>query len=144
MSNQQYKSIVRHVNVEVFSASGDLSVIDELVATDLVDHSAPPHMQHGSESLRQRALVWRSAIPDLTLTANEVLAEEDMVVLSWTAGGTHLGDLMGIAPTGKKVSMSGITFHRIQDGRIVERWGDSDQVGLFVQLGLMPAPTQNG
>jgi predicted ester cyclase len=142
MSNQQYKSIVRRVNEEVFSASGDLSVIDEFVATELVDHTAPPQMEHGSESLKQRALVWRSAFPDLTMTVDTVLAENDLVVLSWTADGTHLGDLMGIAPTGKKGSMSGITFHRIEDGRIVERWGDSDQVGLFVQLGLMPAPSQ--
>jgi predicted ester cyclase len=142
MSNQQYKTIVRRVNEEAFSINGDLSIIDEFVAADLVDHSAPPDMIHGSESLKQRALAWRSAFPDLKLTVDDVIAEGDLVVVAWTGGGTHLGDLMGIAPTGVKGFMSGISFHRIQDGRIVERWGDSDQAGLFVQLGLMPAPTQ--
>jgi len=142
MSNEQYKTIVRRVNEEAFNIDGDLSVIDEFVAADLVDHSAPPHLQHGIDGLRQQALAWRNAFPDLKMTVTDVVAEGNMVVVAWTGSGTHLGDLMGIAPTGKSGSMAGITFHRLQDGRIVERWGDSDQAGLFVQLGLMPAPNQ--
>ncbi len=141
MSNQQYKTIVRCVNEEAFSAGGDLSVIDEFVATDLVDHTAPPHLQHGNQSLKQLALIWRQAFPDLEITVHDILAEGDLVVIAWSGGGTHLGDLMGIPPTGQKGIMSGITFNRMQDGRIVERWGNNDQAGLFVQLGLMPAPT---
>jgi predicted ester cyclase len=140
MSNQQYKTIVRRLNEALFSAGGDLSVIDEFVAADLVDHSAPPQMQHGSENLRRQALAWRAAFPDLTLTVDELVAEGDVVVVAWRGSGTHLGDLMGIAPTGVKGYMDGISFHRLQDGLIVERWGNSDQAGLFVQLGLIPAP----
>jgi predicted ester cyclase len=137
---EQSKTIVRRVNEEAFSADGDLSVIDEFVAPDLVDHTAPPHLQHGSESLKQLALIWRQAFPDLKVTVHELVAEGDLVVIAWSGGGTHLGELMGIPPTGKQGYMTGITFNRMQDGRIVERWGNNDQAGLFVQLGLMPAP----
>jgi predicted ester cyclase len=140
MAHQQYKTIVRRVNEEAFSADGDLAVIDEFVAPDLVDHTAPPHLQHGNQSLKQLAQLWRAAFPDLAVTVQEVMAEGDLVVIAWQGGGTHLGDLMGIPPTGKRGFMTGITFNRVQDGRIVERWGNNDQLGLFTQLGLMPAP----
>lgn len=140
MSSEQNKTIVQRVDVEAFSAWGDLSVLDELVATDVVNHTAPPHMQHGRESLRQLAQIWRAAFPDLRVTVDQTLAEGDLVVVAWTGSGTHLGDLFGIPPTGKRGVMSGIEFNRIQDGRIVERWGNNDQLGLFVQLGLAPAP----
>jgi predicted ester cyclase len=143
MSSQQYKTIVRRVNEEAFSADGDLSVIDEFVAADLVDHTAPPALQHGNQSLKQLALIWRQAFPDLKVTVQDILAEGDLVVIAWSGGGTHLGELMGIPPTGKQGFMSGITFNRMQDGRIIERWGNNDQAGLFVQLGLIPAPVTN-
>lgn len=141
MSNQQYKTIVRRVNEEAFSADGDLSVIDEFVAADLVDHTAPPQLQHGNQSLKQLAQIWRQAFPDLKVTVHDIVAEDDLVVIAWSGGGTHLGELMGIPPTGRTGFMSGITFNRMQDGRITERWGNNDQAGLFMQLGLMPAPS---
>jgi predicted ester cyclase len=142
MANQQYKAIVRRVNEEAFSADGDLAVIDEFVAADLVDHTAPPHLQHGNQSLKQLAQLWRTAFPDLKVTVHDILAEGDLVVIAWSGGGTHLGDLMGIPPTGKQGFMAGITFNRMHDGRIVERWGNNDQLGLFTQLGLVPAPAE--
>lgn len=142
MASESYKTIVRRVNEEAFSADGDLSVIDEFVAVDLVDHTAPPHLQQGNQSLKQLALLWRQAFPDLKVTVHDILAEDDLVVIAWSGGGTHLGDLMGIPPTGKVGFMTGITFNRMQDGRIAERWGNNDQAGLFIQLGLMPAPAQ--
>lgn len=140
MSNQQYKTIVRRVNEQAFSADGDLSVIDEFVAADLIDHTAPPHLQQGNQSLKELALIWRRAFPDLKVTVQDIVAEGDLVVIAWSGGGTHLGDLMGIPPTGKTGYMSGITFNRMEDGRIAERWGNNDQVGLFAQLGLLPGP----
>jgi predicted ester cyclase len=143
MSNQQYKTIARRVDEEAFSAQGDLSVVDEFVSADVVNHTAPPHMQHGRENLKQLAHLWRTAFPDLTITVDDILAEGDLVAVAWTGSGTHLGDLFGIPPTGKRGVMSGIEFNRIQDGRIVERWGNNDQLGLFVQLGLAPAPANH-
>jgi predicted ester cyclase len=142
MASESYKTIVRRVNEEAFSADGDLSVIDEFVAVDLVDHTAPPHLQQGNQSLKQLALLWRQAFPDLKVTVHDILAEDDLVVIAWSGGGTHLGDLMGIPPTGKTGFMTGITFNRMQEGRIVERWGNNDQAGLFIQLGLIPALAQ--
>lgn len=143
MLQEHYKTIVRRVNEEAYSADGDLSVIDEFVAADLVDHTAPPELQHGNQSLKQLALIWRKAFADLKVTVHEIVAEGDLVVIAWSGGGTHSGELMGIPPTGKTGYMTGITFNRMQDGRIVERWGNNDQAGLFVQLGLIPAPATN-
>jgi steroid delta-isomerase-like uncharacterized protein len=143
MSNQQNKTIVRRVDIEAFSANGDLSVLDEFVAADVVNHTAPPEMQHGRENLRQLAQLWRAAFPDLRVTVDDILADDDLVVVAWTGGGTHLGSLFGIPPTGKRAAMSGIEFNRMRDGRVVERWGNNDQLGLFVQLGLAPAPSGN-
>ena len=143
MLQEHYKTIVRRVNEEAFSADGDLSVIDEFVAADLVDHTAPPDLQHVNQSLKQLALIWRKAFADLKVTVHEIVAEGDLVVIAWSGGGTHTGELMGIPPTGKTGYMTGITFNRMQDGRIVERWGNNDQAGLFVQLGLIPAPATN-
>ena len=143
MLQEHYKTIVSRVNEEAFSADGDLSVIDEFVAADLVDHTAPPDLQHGNQSLKQLALIWRKAFADLKVTVHEIVAEGDLVVIAWSGGGTHTGELMGIPPTGKTGYMTGITFNRMQDGRIVERWGNNDQAGLFVQLGLIPAPATN-
>jgi steroid delta-isomerase-like uncharacterized protein len=140
MSNQQYKTIAQRVDEEVFSAGGDLSVIDEFIAEDFVNHTAPPHLQHGRESLKKLAGLWRTAFPDLKVTINDVLAEGEVVAVAWTGAGTHLGDLMGIPPTGKRGIMSGVEFNKFQDGRIVERWGNNDQLGLFTQLGLVPTP----
>jgi predicted ester cyclase len=140
MSTEQAKSIVRRVQIAAFSADGELSVIDEFVAADLINHTAPPHLQSGNQSLKQLAQLWRAAFPDLKVTVDDLLAEGDLVVSAWTGRGTHLGDLMGIPPTGKQATMVGITIDRVQDGRIVERWGDNDQLGLFIQLGLAPAP----
>jgi predicted ester cyclase len=143
MSVEQYKMIVQRVNEEAFSAQGDLSVVDEFVAVDLVDHTAPDHLQHGRESLKELANIWRKAIPDLQITTLDLICEGDLAVIAWTGTGTHLGDLMGIPPTGKSATMAGITFNRMEGGRIVERWGNNDQLGFFIQLGLAPAPGGN-
>jgi hypothetical protein len=69
-----------------------------------------------------------------------MLAEGDRVVTRWTARGTHRGELMGIPPTGKPVTMTGITINRLEGGKVVEDWTVFDQLGLLQQLGAIPAP----
>ncbi len=74
------------------------------------------------EGHRQILAAFRSAFPNLHLTTEDVVAEGDKVVSRWTARGTHQGDLMGIAPTGNRVTIKGIDVLRTAEGRIVERW----------------------
>src|SRR4051812_27619569 len=82
-------------------SSGDLSVIDELVADDFIEHEDFPGIEPNKEGVRQFFNVFRSAFPDLQLTAHEVVVEGDLLCVRGTMSGTHDGDFMGMPPTGK-------------------------------------------
>jgi predicted ester cyclase len=84
--------------------------------------------------------MYRSAYPDTHIELGEVIAEGDLVAGAWTATGTHKGDLMGIAPTGRSITVTGIGIDRISGGQIVESWANYDALGMLVQLGAIPAP----
>ena len=78
--------------------------------------------------------VFRSAFPDLRVTTEDVLEEGDRVALRWKAEGTHRGDLMGLAPTGKRVTLTGIEILRVSGGKIVERWAEDNGQAVVAQL----------
>jgi predicted ester cyclase len=69
-----------------------------------------------------------------------MIAEGDKVMTRLSAYGTHTGELFGIPPTDKQVSMTAIVIHRIENGKIVEHWSELDNLGLMQQLGIVPAP----
>ena len=69
---------------------------------------------------------------------DEQLAEGDLVASRWTGRGTHQGELMGIPPTGKQVTVSGITISRVKNGKVVEEWSNWDTLGMLQQLGVVP------
>ena len=73
-------------------------------------------------------------------TIEDLFAEGDKVVLRFTFHGTHQGEFMGVAPTGKQVTMPGIDIFRIADGKIVELWGQEDVLGMMQQIGAIPGP----
>src|SRR5690349_7358516 len=127
-------AIVRRLHEQVFTSSGDLGVIDEFVADDYVDHTAPPGFGEGREAFRALAEHWRSAIPDIRLDVETVVADGDLVALAWRGTGTHLGELMGIPATGRPGAISGISITKVVEGRVVERWGNSDDLGLLRTL----------
>ena len=81
-----------------------------------------------------------AAFPDIHLEINDLVAEGNKLVTSWTAQGTHQGELMGIPPTGNSVTVSGIAIDRFENGQSVEHWELFDQMGLMQQLGVIPAP----
>ena len=81
-----------------------------------------------------------AAFPDIQYTVEALLAEGDKVVVRWTARGTHTGELMGIPPTGKQVTVTGVNIGRVANGRIVEEWGEFDMMGMMQQLGVVPTP----
>jgi steroid delta-isomerase-like uncharacterized protein len=117
---------------------GDLSVVDEVIAPDFLNHEAPPGMDRGPESMRGVVAMLRTAYPDLQFTIEELIAEGDIVAGRVTMRGTHRGPLMGMPPTGRSVRQAQMHFVRFRDGKAVEHWGVRDELGLMQQLGVMP------
>ena len=87
-------------------------------------------------------LRYRRAFPDARYTIEEMIADQDKVVIRWSGTGTHLGELMGIPPTGRRVTVTGISIGRYEGGKLVEEWLNFDALGLFQQLGVIPTPSQ--
>ena len=115
----------------------NLAVFDELLTPDVVFHNASTTMQ-GLEAYKQFLSMYMTAFPDLQFTVEDMIAEGDTVVARFTTRGTHQGNLMGIPPTGKQVSGTGMFIDRIVNGKGVEQWSNGDDLGLLQQLGVIP------
>lgn len=132
MSTEENKAIFHRFIEEVWN-KGNLAVADELFTPDAVSPSAP-NLPPGSEGVKIIATMFRSAFPDFHMTIEDLIAEEDKVVARFTQGGTHKGEFMGIAPTGKQVEFTEIGILRIVGGKVVESWYETDMLGLMQQL----------
>ncbi len=122
-------------------ADRNLGLIDELVAQDYVGHDpTQPAPIKGREGFKQFVGMYQSAFHDAAITIDDQIADGDHVVTRWTGRGTHTGELMGIAATGKEVTVSGITISRLAGGKIAEEWELMDALGMLVQLGAVPQP----
>jgi steroid delta-isomerase-like uncharacterized protein len=132
---QRNKSVARRIFDDVLSR-GRYEVSDGLYTSDFVGHGGPRTFTH-AESLAE-ARGWRSAFPDLQVTVDLVIAENDFVVVRWTARGTNTGTGNGIPATGKKVSVSGTAIFRFVDGKIAEEWATGDTLWMLRQLGIKP------
>ena len=119
---------------------GNLATVDELVADTFVDHSPPPQISGDKAGMRQIVKLFRSAFPDLRLTVEDMIAEGDKVVVRMVTHGTHKGELMGIPPTGRSVTVNEQHIVRFANGKITEHWGVEDNLGMMQQLGVVPAP----
>ena len=140
MSAEDNKAIARRWYEEVFNA-GNLDLIHELFAPNFVDHD-PVNPLPGLEGVRQVVGMYRGAFPDLHITVEDWVAEGDKVVTRFRAQGTHKGPLMGIPPTEKQVTVTGIDMLGFEHGKISEHWGNRDDLGMLQQLGAVPAPGQ--
>ncbi len=143
--SEQNKALARRNFEEVWN-QGKLQLIDELVAANNVLHdpSVPEGKVTGTQGYRQFVEIYRAAFPDLRFTINDQIADGDKVVTRWTATGTHKGALMGIAPTGKRSTVTGITIEHYKDGKAVEAWVNYDTLGMFQQLGVVPTMAPAG
>jgi steroid delta-isomerase-like uncharacterized protein len=132
------KQIVEEFISALFS-NGDLTAVDRYLDPELVSHDPPlSGVPEGPEGWRKAAEVIRSAFPDWRSDVQQMIAEGDLVAEHFIAHGTHHGSVMGERPTGQHVVLRGINIFRIVDGKIVERWGRLDDLGLLQQLGLAP------
>jgi steroid delta-isomerase-like uncharacterized protein len=141
MSAQENKALARRSWEIVTETNLDTleEALKEVYADTIVMHE-PDEDVRGIEGLTQFVSTIRSAFPDLRVTLEDAIAEGEKVVSRWTAQGTHQGELMGIAPTGNRVTLTGITIHRIEDAKIVEEWENWDALGMMQQIGAVPSP----
>lgn len=141
--SEENKALVLRIQEESFNR-GNYDALDDLITSDAIYHDHPPGFPSGPEGTKQFAAMLRCAFPDFHATVDDVIAEGDKVVLRLTVRGTHQGELMGIAPTGRRVEMSGIDIARVADGKLAELWSNFDQMGMMQQLGVVPPPGQAG
>ena len=140
MSTEENKALIRRAYEEGFNQK-NLAVFDEMDAPDFIVHNASTTME-GLEAFKQFLSMYLNAFPDARFTVEDMIAEGDKVVARHTFRGTQTGELMGIPPTGKQVTTTGVTITRFANGMGVELWGNSDDLGLLQQLGVVPAPGQ--
>jgi steroid delta-isomerase-like uncharacterized protein len=141
MSTEENKALVRRW-YEKFNEHS-LAGIMEDYAPDLVAHGTGSVPDMDLAGVKRFYVATFAAFPDAQLVIEDLIAEGDKVVQRWTMHGTHRGEFMGIPPTGKRVSLTGINIARIKDGKFVEGWNNEDDLGLMQQLGAIPqvAPT---
>ncbi len=118
--------------------SGNLNAIRDLVAPDAVDHDPAPDQGVGPEGFIQFFTMLRTAFPDLKIAVDHMVADDDNVAFAYTVTGTHSGDFLGVPATGKTISARGMQITRFENGKQVERWGSSDQLGILQQIGAAP------
>jgi predicted ester cyclase len=140
--SEENKALVRRQEEELFSC-GNLDAADEIYAPEYVGHDpSNPEDIRGLEAAKQAASEYRQAFPDLQVTVEDLIAEGDRVAARLRFRGTHLGELDGIAPTGRRVDCTGIVISRMEGGKIAEDWANFDDLGMMQQLRLIPEQGQ--
>ncbi len=126
--------------IDALFTKGDITAVDTYLAEDFVNHDPPVGVTADREGMRAAGTLFRAACPDWHSDMDILVGEGDLVVEHFTASGTHQGELFGVPPSDRTLSLPGINIWRLRDGRIVERWGRLDELGLMRQLGLVPQP----
>jgi predicted ester cyclase len=127
------RELVRRLHAALLDAR-DPDVVEDYFAPGFVSHNNPPGFPPGVEGVKRFFTMFRDAFPDISVEIEEMVVEGDRVAVATTFSGTHEGELMGLAPTGRRVSVTGIDIVRVSGGLIVEHRGLSDIVGLMRQL----------
>ena len=133
------EEVMRRFVEEVIN-NGDYSVLGDLFQPNYV-YRTPDQELHGPEALKGLFTAYRTAFPDLKTEIDDLVVADDKSVISFTLSGTHEGDLMGIAATGKHVTVHGMVLSRFEDGKIAEEWEILDMLAMFQQLGVVSLPT---
>jgi steroid delta-isomerase-like uncharacterized protein len=122
--------------------TGNFDLFKQTVSVDNVDHDPAPGQVPGPEGYRVFFSGLRNAFPDLSVAPDTLVADEDSIAFAYTITGTQKGSFMGIAPTGRKIKIRGVQISKFKDGKMVERWGSSDELGMLQQLGVAALPAQ--
>ena len=139
MSAELHKTLVRRTFDEVMS-KGNLSILDEVIGEDYVNHDAPPQVAHGTAGMRAMVTMLRTAFPDLHIQIEELIADDEKVVARTIMTGTHRGPFFGIPATGRSVRQDQVHIIRFASGKGVEHRAVRDDLALMQQLGVVPTP----
>ena len=120
--------------------TGNLDALDEVVDQDSIDHDPAPDQTPGPEGFKDFFSKLRTGFPDLKLEPVTVVADDEHVAMAYTINGTHQGEFQGIPATGRHISARGVENVKFRDGKLVERWGSSDEMGIMTSLGMTMKP----
>jgi len=137
MSAEENKAIVRKYLDEAWSKR-NVGILDELMAPNYARYLPGQDKPLDREGQKQRIAGFHAAMPDLAFFVEDLFAEGDRVVFRVMIRGTQQGAFMGIAPTGKQLTVTAIDIARLENRKVVDNWGQSDMLGLMRLLGLVP------
>ncbi len=140
MSREDHEALVRRYVSEVL-VGGNLEMLDEICAPGYLRHLSPNVAPLTLEAQKERLRSIRAAFPDWTVTIEDLLCEGDRVAFRATVQGTHVGPLLGIDPTGRKITVSALDILSIEEDRFAEHWGGPDMLGILRQLGATIGPS---
>lgn len=132
------KGLVRRWFQEVWS-EGRVASIDALMDPGCIVHGLG-NVMRGPAEFKPFHSAYRSAFPDVKIAIDHMVAEGNTVAARWSGTATHSGDGLGMPATGRQVRLSGMTFARVENGKLVEGWNIFDQLGMFQQLGVVNLP----
>jgi steroid delta-isomerase-like uncharacterized protein len=122
---------------------GNVDLLDELLAPEYINHTlAAPDLPPGPEGVKEVVSMFHSAMSDLKVVVEDMIAEGDKVATRYALEGTHEGELFGAPPTGKQLSIKSITVERVSEGKIREHWRVTDEMGMMRQLGAFAVPEE--
>lgn len=128
------KELIRRLFDEVLNA-GNFGLLDQLIGASYMEHNPVTNQASGAAGVRDKVRGMRAAFPDLRFLLEELIGEDEIVAARYRWQGTHKGVFLGIAPTGRRVSVRGMDFYRLEDGRVIEHWDTVDEFGMLSQLG---------
>ena len=132
--SERNKALIRRLFDEVLNA-GNFGLLDQLIGSAYLEHNPTNSQATGAAGVREKIQALRSAFPDLRFTLEELIGEDAIVAARYRWQGTHRGLFLGIAPTGRRLSVRGMDFYRLDDGRVIEHWDVIDEFGMLTQLG---------
>ena len=138
---EQNKAFIQRVTEEFYN-QGKIELAEQFYASTYVHHDPASPQVRDRDGLKEALRAFRAGCPDLHITTDALFAEGDTVTKRWTYHATHTGDLSGLPPTGRRITMSGLELFRLAGGKIVESWLAYDNLSLMQQLGIIPTPAQ--
>jgi steroid delta-isomerase-like uncharacterized protein len=137
VSIEQSKAIVRRLVREVWQNASE-AAIDELLADDFVFNYPSPGASSDREGYKRAIMEPSTSFSDIQFTMEDMVAEGDKVAVHWTGTATHTREFFGFAPTGKRVTLAGISIMQIADGRVIREVGDINTLDVLQQIGVFP------
>jgi steroid delta-isomerase-like uncharacterized protein len=132
------KAMIRRWFEEVWN-KGREGAVDQLLHARAIVHGLGPDLQ-GPDAFKGFHRAYRNAFPDVKIQIEDIVTEGDTVATRWAGTGTHQGDGLGFPATGKQVQFRGMTFARVENGKLVEGWNSFDELGMLQQLGVVNPP----